>query len=156
METKIAATDRPVSVHYINQSEVTGYQNLGNGQCNVWVNSDWKLINTTIGSIELQETPEETGAGIVYKTHLTAKHPGHETETPQQIADLSGRRVALKITYKSGKEKIIGANGNGPKLNIRTLSNTSTVLIVETNWSSAAPNLFVAGSVGSGSGGGGI
>jgi len=156
METKIAATDRPVSIHYINQSEVTGYQNLGNGQCNVWLNSDWKLINTTIGTIELQETPEETNAGMVYKTQLTAKHPGHETETPQQIADLSGRRVMLKVTYKSGKEKIIGGGSNGPKLNIRTLSNTSTVLIVDCNWSSAAPNLFLALQVDSGSGGGGI
>ena len=144
MDTKNNATDRPISIHYVYHSNVTGYRNLGNGTCQVYLNAGWNLLHTTIGSIELQENPEASDAGTVYKTQLVAKHPGHENETPQQVADMSGRRMMLKITYRSGKEKIIGNSSKGPKMFIRTLSNASTTLIVESNFVSEYANLFLA------------
>jgi hypothetical protein len=144
MDKKNTATDRPISLHYIFKSNVSSYQNLGNGTCQVGLSAGWNLIHTTIGSISLQESTEEPAAGTLHKTRLQAKHPGHETETPQQIADLSGRRVMLKITYRSGKKKIIGNAISCPKLFIRTQSDISTTLTIDCNFESTNPNLFLA------------
>lgn len=143
MDTKKTATDRPISIHYILKSNVTGYQNLMNGKCQVSLSGAWNLIHTTIGSISLQETTEGTTAGTAHKTRLQAKHPGHETETPQQISELSGRPVMLKITYRSGLKKIIGNAISCPKLFIRAQSDVSTTHTIESNYASTNPNLFL-------------
>lgn len=155
METKKTAVDRPISLHYVFKSNVTAYSNLGNGTCQVVLSAGLNLIHTTIGTISVQETTEETGAGTVYKTRVQAKHPGHETETPQQVNDIVGRQAMLVITYRSGKQKIIGNTVNCPKIFIQSQSNVSTTLTIESNFSATSPNLFLSGSLDS-SGGPGI
>jgi len=155
MDKKKDATDRPVSIHYIYKHQLTGYQDMGNGTCMVSITGEWNYVHTTIGSIKLTETPPEIPpAGLLYQTIFTARHPGHETTTPKQITDITGKQVMIKITYKSGKQKIIGNALNGPRLFIGAQSDNSTNLLIESNWNSTGPNLWNAPSVDSNPGGG--
>jgi hypothetical protein len=156
MEQKTPGTERPISIHYVYKSDIAYYGTAGDSGCVVSVTGNWKLIHTTIGSIDLKEKPEETPAGTVFRTQLTAQHPGHDNNTPGDIANISGRKVLLKITYRSGREKIIGNAVNQPKLFISSDSNSSTKLTIESNWSSTGPNLFVVTSLDLDSGGIGV
>lgn len=154
MDKKLTSNDRPVSIDYVFPSDLNWYQANSESVCSLSLKTDWKRINTTIGSIDLKERPEKTDAGTMFITELTARHPGHKTESPADIAQLSGRRVILKITYRSGKEKIIGNAVSGPRIFISSLSSTSTILSVEAVWKSTGPNLWNAPSVDSNPGGG--
>ena len=80
METKLLGTDRPISISYAFLTDVDSISFANStAKSVVFKNgSTWKQINTTIGSIDLQEGQAKTGAGTVYKTMLSASSPGHE------------------------------------------------------------------------------
>lgn len=154
MNKKLTSNDRPIAIDYVYTSDLNWYQRNSDSVCSLSLKNAWKRINTTAGSIDLKERPEKSASGTAFITELTARHPGHETESPADISQLSGRRVILKITYRSGLEKIIGNGVSGPRIFISSLSSVSTNLSIEAVWQSDWPNLWNAPSVDSNPGSG--
>lgn len=157
MEQKKQGTDRPVAIHYALQSNITDFLITGDSTCLVNLTGDWKLINHVIGSIDLQEDPpEETAAGLIYSTKLKATVAGHDKNDPALLTEISGRKVVIRITYKSGLQKIIGNVGVYPKIFIGTSAGASTMRNISVQYSNTKPNLFLQQDSESGSGGTGI
>ena len=157
MEQKLLSTDRPISVSYVFISEILYYVKKSDSECQVYLvqNSNWKLINTTIGSINLSEKPVETEAGLKFVTELSAIIPGHSVTTPGEVLAVTGRKVALKFVYRNGLTKIVGTNLSGPKLNISISAGVTTQRTLSAAWEASNPNLFI-GDGDSGSGGVGV
>jgi len=143
METKLLSTDRPIALYYAFISDVVSFTQQGSSHCSVQLADDWKLIHTTIGSINLNETPSETRAGTLYENKLTAVAPGHDESSPAHIAAISGRRLILRLDYRNGMKKIIGDATTGPKLYIETISYSTTSRRLQSNYKSKSPNRWL-------------
>lgn len=146
MNTKLLSTDRPISIDYVFQSDVESIVQSGVNTKTVTFKAgkDWNAINTTIGTIDLQENPEKSATGTIYNNNLMATCPGHEESTPGDIAAISGRKTLIRISYKSGLKKLIGNLDNAPRMFIETSSNTTTSRKLQSNWKSADPNYWLA------------
>lgn len=144
MDTKLLSTDRPIALYYAFLSEVASMTLVGDSKCNVVLaGTDWRPIATTIGTIDLQEESSETRAGTLYTNNLTATCPGHDETTPGDIVSISGRKLILRLDYRNGLKKIIGSKTTGPKLEIKTSSNTTTSRKIQSNFKTTAPNRWL-------------
>ncbi|MBV5313801.1 MAG: hypothetical protein JZU47_10930 [Prolixibacteraceae bacterium] len=145
MENKLLGTDRPVAIYYALQSDIASiYQSSANTvSLEFKPGKDFKLINTTIGTIDLQEDSQKTDAQIIYSNDLKAVSPGHEENTPDHISSLSGRKLILRIDYRSGMRKIIGTLDEAPRLLIKIISATSTTRKIESSFNSPEPNYWL-------------
>lgn len=145
METKLLATDRPVSLKYALLTDIESVTIVNTTTRSVVFKNGkgWNSINTTIGSIDLQEVSEEKGAGSIFKTTLAASSPGHEENTPDHVANVSGRKALLCVEYLQGKVKLIGNLTSAPKITIRISSGISTVRKIESDWQSQEPNYWL-------------
>lgn len=145
MESKLLSTDRPIAIYYSFQSDVESITDQGQNIKVVTFKSGkgWNLINTTIGTIDFNSTSEQTGAGTIHINNLNASCPGHEENTPGDIAAISGRKVLIRIDYKSGLKKLIGNLEAAPKLFIKTLSNTTTSRKIQSDWKSKNTNYWL-------------
>lgn len=142
MDKKTFSTDRPIGVYYALLSDITLFNQTDTTHCTVSVKNDWKLIHTTIGTINFREVEDETRAGIKHVTELTAICPGHDSEILEEIENNSGKKVILKITYREGSAKIIGTPQSGPKLRFDTNSENSTERRLKVTWEHTARNLY--------------
>jgi len=145
METKLLSTDRPISISYALPEDIAS---LVPGAANYRTvtfktGKKWNLINTTIGTIDLQEVPGEEIGETIFTNNLSATCPGHEVNTPGDIAEISGRKLLIRIEYKSGLKKLIGNLEVAPRLYIKTASNTTTSRKVESVWKSPDPNYWL-------------
>lgn len=143
MDTKLLSTDRPIALYYAFVSAVQSYQKDGESNCQVTLTGEWNEINTTIGSIKLQETPSDSAAGTFFRSNLSAIIPGEDENSPGNTLKLSGRKVLLRVDYRSGKKKIIGAAGTGPKVFISTETNTSTKRNLTAKFENPEPNRWL-------------
>lgn len=145
MDKKLLSTDRPVAIYYAFQSDVESVEIWNDNSKNVVfkVGKDWNLINTSIGSIDFQETPNPNGKYTTYDTTLVATCPGIEEETPSHIASVAGRKVLLRIDYKSGLKKLVGTMDSSPVLAFKTLSGISTSRKLQSDWDSDEPNSWL-------------
>lgn len=145
MENKLLSTDRPISIDYVFQTDVDSIDTINeNTQAvNFKAGSDWNAIATTIGTIDFQDNPEATAAGTIYKNKLSAVCPGHEESTPGDIANISGRKALIRITYKSGLKKLIGTMEGAPRMFIDTSSNNTTSRKLKFEWKSTKPNRWL-------------
>lgn len=146
METKLLSTDRPIAIYYSfpeNIESITD-QDKNTKAVSFKEGKDWNLINTTIGTIDFQSIPEKTRAGTIHNNNLNASCPGHEENTPDDIAAFSGRKVVFRIDYKSGFKKLIGNLDKAPDPIIETLSNTTTSRKLKFNWKSSTVNYWLA------------
>jgi hypothetical protein len=143
METKLKSTDRPIQLSYVFLSDVVSFQKIGDSYCEVNISSQWKTINTSIGSIEIQETTKKTNAGTAYSTKLNATIPGHDESSPSDTFSFSGRKALLLINYRSGLKKIIGGAGTAPTVYIETISNTSTKRTLIATLENTEPNRLI-------------
>ncbi|MFV0376894.1 MAG: hypothetical protein ACK5JD_06270 [Mangrovibacterium sp.] len=144
MDTKLLSTDRPVAVYYAFLHEIDSITRIDNSHCSVVLSgTGWKIIRTTIGTIDLQEKPSATGAGTLYVTNLSATCPGHDDNTPSDIKNLAGRPLLLRIDYRSGLQKVIGTKTTGPKLLIDTLSSTTTSRKIQSSYKTNQPNWWL-------------
>jgi len=145
METKLLSTDRPISIDYVFQTDVESISNIdANTRAIIFkAGKAWNAIATTIGTIDFQDSPEATAAGTIYNNKLSAVCPGHEESTPEDIASISGRKALIRITYKSGKKKLIGTMEGAPRMFIDTLSNNTTSRKLRSDWKSNTPNYWL-------------
>jgi len=146
MEIKLLSTDRPISIDYVFQTDVEsiGTIDANNRSVIFKAGKDWNAIATTIGTIDFQEPPPETtAAGTIFSSKLSAVCPGHEESTPDDIGSISGRKALIRITYKSGKKKLIGTMNGAPRLYVDTSSNITTSRKIQSNWKSTNPNYWL-------------
>lgn len=146
MDTKLLSTDRPIAIYYCFLSDVESITYLDKNTREVTFKSgkDWNLINTTIGTIDFQSVPEHTRAGTIHNNTLNASCPGHEENTPDDIDSISGRKVLIRLDYKSGFKKLVGNLKAAPELFIKTLSNTTTSRKIQTDWKSSNTNYWLS------------
>ena len=142
MNTKLLSTDRPIALYYALLSEIVSYTVAGAAQCTVVLSAPWKLIHTTIGTIDVKESPEEAQAGIKHITQINAVCPGHGNQVSDTANSIQGRKLILKVVYRSGIEKIIGNKSMGPKLFFPVLSAQTTDRRLESKWENTGPNLY--------------
>lgn len=145
MEQKLLSTDRLITMHYVFLTEISLYVWKNDSECqvNLITGAQWKLIHTTIGTINFSEKPVETSAGTKYVSELSAIIPGHSNLTPGEIHSVTGRKVAVMLTYRSGLMKIVGGRGSGPKMEISISGNKTTQRSVQFSWESIYPNQYV-------------
>ena len=143
MDAKLLSTDRPVAIYYTFLSEVSSFAKVDSSHCSLALSGSWKLINTTIGTIDLDEESSETRAGVLYSSKLKASCPGQDQDTPGDIASVSGRKVLIRIDYRSGLKKIIGNKTTGPKLFFKISSQISTSRTLQSEYKSVTPNLWL-------------
>ncbi len=143
MDTKLLSTDRPIALYYAFVTNVQSYTENGESKCQVTLTGDWNQINTTIGTIKLQEFNSESDAGTFYTSNLSATVPGEDENSPENTRKLSGRKVLLRVDYRSGLKKIIGAAGTGPKVFISTETNTTTKRNLTAEFKYTEPNRWL-------------
>lgn len=145
METKLLSTDRPISIDYVFQTDVASISTIDTNTraVNLKAGKNWNAIAITIGTIDFQESQDETAAGTIFNNKLSATCPGHEEGTPGDIANISGRKLLIRITYKSGLKKLIGTVDGAPRMFIDTSSNITTSRKIQSNWKSANPNYWL-------------
>lgn len=142
MNTKLLSTDRPIALYYILVTEVSAYSEVGASQCSV--SGNWNLIHTTIGSIEFEEVPLNSNAGTYYENSLVATVPGHDINSPEKTDKLNGRKVLLRIDYKSGLKKIIGNKEFSPTLLISENSGVNTFRKLKSEFNSIYINRWLS------------
>jgi len=142
MDEELLSTDRPIEIYYALKSEIISYTEVGNSKCTVVLSDDWKIIDTTIGTIDLKETPQETAAGLKFKTELAAICPGHSESVTESIESVLGIQLILKAVYCQGSEKIIGNSQRGPKLYFITKSNRITERTLQVSWEHLSQNRY--------------
>ena len=142
MNEKLLSTDRPIELYYALLSDIISYLNVGKSQCTVVLSGEWNLINTTIGTINLKETPQGTAAGEKFTTELAAICPGHNESIVESIDSILGKKVILKAVFCSGEVKIIGNSQTGPKLYIATNSNRITERRLQSSWEHLSQNRY--------------
>lgn len=145
MNTKLLGTDRPVAVYYSFLTDVDSIsdQDVNSKVVSFKAGKDWNLINTTIGTIDFQENNSIENGSTSFSNDLTANCPGHEEKTPSDILNITGRKVLLRIDYKSGLKKLVGNKTNGPRITVKTLSTNSTVKKIQSNWKTNQPNYWL-------------
>jgi hypothetical protein len=143
MDSKLKSTDRPVKISYVYISDVTSYTEIGGYQCSVQLTGEWKEINTTIGSIKVEEKTATNNGGEYFETTIQAILPGHELTTPGNMQEVAGRKVLIKVDYKSGLIKIIGNKTYSPKFFISKNSSTTTYREIELRFKSTKTNKFL-------------
>lgn len=143
MENRRFSTDRPISISYVLKSEISSYQKLDAVTCSVMPKTNWNLIQTTIGTIDFNETKARTESNTKYITELAAICPGHDKDIARSMDAVEGRQVYLKIEFKSGKNKIIGDVQNLPRLFFDVDSYTSTERRLRVYWENSTPNLYM-------------
>lgn len=144
MEAKLNSTDRPVAIYYIFQSNLTSFSKSGNSFCSLIFTGEWNPINTTIGTLNINEPPPtRDNAGMIHTTEISGLVPGHDDDTPEDIAGISGKKVIIKIDYKSGKTKIIGNNIFAPRIFIGVESNTNTERKISSVFKNTEPNYWL-------------
>lgn len=126
MHTKLLSTDRPIALYYAFLTEVTSFSEIGKSKCSVSIPSGWNLIHTTIGTIEFEETPNKSSAGVLYTNTITATVPGHNSDTPEKSDSINGRKVLIRADYRNGLKKIIGNTEFAPELFISINSGVNT------------------------------
>lgn len=145
MTTRLLSTDRPVAIYYAFITEIDSITKVDDSHITVALTgSGWKQIQTTIGTIDLQEETAETDAGTLYTNVLNAILPGHEVTTPEDIGAIAGRQVILRLDYRNGMQKIIGSKISGPKIFIKTSSNTTTSRKIQCNYKTNTPNHWLS------------
>jgi len=143
METKLLSTDRPIAISYIFQTDLLTYTKVDKSKCTLTFNGDWNLINTTIGTFKIREYPQTDNAGRKFITELSATVPGHDDDTPEEISNINGRKVLLKVEYKSGKVKIIGTDTAAPRPDIEINSSTTTQRTFTATFENTEPNRWL-------------
>lgn len=145
MNAKLLSIDRPVAIYYIFTEDVASITEHDKDTKIVTLKQGkaWNLINTTIGTIDLQEPPELSRAGTIHSSTLNASCPGHDDNTPGDIAAISGRKALIRIDYKSGMKKLIGDLEAAPRLFIKVTSNTTTSRKLISDWKSSQPNYWL-------------
>lgn len=145
MDTKLLSTDRPVAIYYALKSEISSFTKIGIGKCAVALSgTGWKFINTTIGTIDLQEKSSKTKAGTTYSTELNSICPGHDDSTPGDFITINGVPVIIRIDYRNGIQKIIGNALVCPILFFTQISNTTTSRKLQLSFNSSSPNLLLS------------
>lgn len=146
MDTKLLSTDRPIAIYYVFKSEVSSITKNGNSRCSISLNDgkEWKLIRTTIGTISFNEKSDRQRAGILYTSTIEATCPGHDETTPEDMVNINGVPVLLRMDYRDGLSKIVGNTNNMPRLFIQQQSNTVTKRSLSCTFKATEPNLILS------------
>lgn len=143
METKLLSTDRPIAIYYAFITNVVSYGKIGKSKCQVVLDGNWNEINTTIGTIKFKELPGTSKAGTLFTSTLNATIPGEDENSPENTANLSGRKALIKIEYKSGRQRIIGSYNSGPRLLVGTDSDISTKRNLSASFENTEPSRWL-------------
>lgn len=88
-------------VNSITDASILGFTSIS-------ISGSWNSLYFTPGSASFTEKTENTNGIPLTEQKLTLSHPGSDDQTPSNISDIVRKPVILRISYYSGKQKLVG------------------------------------------------
>lgn len=80
------------------------------------VDNDWLDLYHSPASVSLEEPFLRTNAGRLYEDKITLKYPGEDEDTIEEIDNLVGPGLILRLHFSNGRSKVIGDIANPVKI----------------------------------------
>lgn len=78
------------------------------GFASIDISGSWNLLYFTPGSASFTENTTNINGVPLTEQKLSLVYPGSDDETPYEISGIIRKPVIIRITYYSGKQKLVG------------------------------------------------